>query len=616
MRRKIKVSELFAGVGGFREAIDFSGLRETFEVVWSNQWEPSEAGKSGEDQVANKVYIEKFGKDGHYTRDIDLITSGENLPSPLDKIDMVVGGFPCQDYSVAKPKNTSKGIRGPKGILWWNIEKIVRVGRPRYVLLENVDRLINSPATCRGRDFAIILKGLSQLNYQVEWRVINAAEYGHVQKRRRIFILAYKVGSDVHKRLNKFKGNEAALIEKCGILGRSFPCSIQGELMTYNLDHELSSDAEAKTEYSSLNGKSRFAPAGVVVEGVAYSCAVAPEYVGKKELLKNLLLNPKKNEKDKLPENYSEFFIKSKSEIRQWQKAKGRKNEPRRKRQLIANYLIKNFGLTAAEARKLTPVIETKLSLDETVIIPWGDSQIALSLSREELNQKVLALYGNQVSPARPNPISRKIHIEPLFKDAKGKAFLNRLALFALPLCSDRAFSLAGIKTKEDKVLMNDLVAKVLPSLIVKLLKENPTYRTHIRGRSITISRDQVSDISFAYGYKEGGMAFPDDVSSPGRTIITSEGGKSVSRFKHVICDYCGTSGHSHSVRPRDCLSGGDLRRLFPEELERMNEFSGLHSEVCDRLKVPPTKRAFLMGNALVVGVVRKILENLKDSIA
>ena len=118
---------------------------------------------------------------------------------------MLVGGFPCQDYSVAKPKNESKGIRGPKGVLWWSIEKILRVAKPHYLLLENVDRLINSPSANRGRDFAVILKGLDSLGYIIEWRIVNAADYGFAQKRRRIFILAYQKDSPAAKKIGASK---------------------------------------------------------------------------------------------------------------------------------------------------------------------------------------------------------------------------------------------------------------------------------------------------------------------------------------------------------------------------------------------------------------------------
>ena len=103
---KLTGVSLFAGVGGFREAFESEALCDRFSVTWSNQWEPAEAKKKGEDQSANKVYIKKFGPEGHYSEDIHLVTeSGKALPKALKEINMLVGGFPCQDYSVAKPKN-------------------------------------------------------------------------------------------------------------------------------------------------------------------------------------------------------------------------------------------------------------------------------------------------------------------------------------------------------------------------------------------------------------------------------------------------------------------------------------------------------------------------------
>ena len=109
----------------------------------------------------------------------------------LPDFDLLVGGFPCQNYSVAGPKS-SRGIEGEKGVLWWDIRSTLEAKNPPYVLLENVDRLLKSPASQRGRDFGIILKCFDELDYNVQWRVINAAEYGKPQKRRRTFIFAYK----------------------------------------------------------------------------------------------------------------------------------------------------------------------------------------------------------------------------------------------------------------------------------------------------------------------------------------------------------------------------------------------------------------------------------------
>lgn len=87
--------------------------------------------------------------------------------------DLLCGGFPCQDYSVAGV-NTD-GIKGKKGVLWWNIYKVISARLPKYVLLENVDRLLKSPTNMRGRDFAIMLKTLTSLGYVVEWKEITYA---------------------------------------------------------------------------------------------------------------------------------------------------------------------------------------------------------------------------------------------------------------------------------------------------------------------------------------------------------------------------------------------------------------------------------------------------------
>ena len=191
-KEKLKVIELFAGVGGFRLGLEgwkgkssSSGyskkMIKNFETVWSNQWEPGV-----KVQHASDVYQEMFGSTGHSNQDIGAI-----VPKSIPKHDLLVGGFPCQDYSVAKQLAKSEGIEGKKGVLWWSIRDILEAKRPKYALLENVDRLIKSPAKQRGRDFAIILASLADLDYMVEWRVINAADYGMPQRRRRVFIFAY-----------------------------------------------------------------------------------------------------------------------------------------------------------------------------------------------------------------------------------------------------------------------------------------------------------------------------------------------------------------------------------------------------------------------------------------
>lgn len=173
---EIRVVELFAGVGGFRLGLESSSPR--FKTIWANQWEPGR-----KSQHAYDCYIKRFGcGENHVNEDISKVK--ELIPEH----DLLVGGFPCQDYSVARTQ--AKGIEGKKGVLWWEINDIIRDKRPSYILLENVDRLIKSPGKQRGRDFGVILRCLFDLGYAVEWRVINAAEYGFAQKRRRVFIFA------------------------------------------------------------------------------------------------------------------------------------------------------------------------------------------------------------------------------------------------------------------------------------------------------------------------------------------------------------------------------------------------------------------------------------------
>lgn len=185
-RTKPTVIELFAGVGGFRLGLEKAG----WETVWSNQWEP--ATKS---QHASSCYVANFGPENHSNEDIAVVLDKfEKGLERIPKADMIVGGFPCQDYSVAKSLNSALGLEGKKGVLWWEIHRLVASHRPKIVLLENVDRLLKSPSKQRGRDFAVMLRTLGDLGYLVEWRVINSADYGFDQRRIRVFILATRLG--------------------------------------------------------------------------------------------------------------------------------------------------------------------------------------------------------------------------------------------------------------------------------------------------------------------------------------------------------------------------------------------------------------------------------------
>ena len=197
--KKLRVVELFAGVGGFRLGLEgWKGKSSTsryskklshsaFKVVWSNQWEPS----TKTIQHANKVYEQRWPD-----KDNESIHSGEDITKVISQVpehDVLVGGFPCQDYSVATTLRNSKGMLGKKGVLWWSIDAIIKKAKkkPKYLILENVDRLLVSPASQRGRDFAVMLHTLNKHGYDVEWRVINAADYGMPQRRRRVFILGF-----------------------------------------------------------------------------------------------------------------------------------------------------------------------------------------------------------------------------------------------------------------------------------------------------------------------------------------------------------------------------------------------------------------------------------------
>jgi DNA (cytosine-5)-methyltransferase 1 len=205
-RKDIKVVELFAGVGGFRIGLEKAG----WEVVYGDQWEPGRT-----TQFAYDCYASHFNSGTHSNSDIGLVDV-QDIPNH----DLLVGGFPCQDYSVASSLINSKGISGKKGILWWEIRRIVEGKKPKYILLENVDRLLKSPAAQRGRDFGIILSCLNSLGYSVEWRVVNAAEYGEVQRRRRTFIFATKIESLKKKLYSK---NEEAILNKSSFFARTFP---------------------------------------------------------------------------------------------------------------------------------------------------------------------------------------------------------------------------------------------------------------------------------------------------------------------------------------------------------------------------------------------------------
>lgn len=212
----LRVLEMFAGVGGFRKGLE-SANPEMFEVVWANQWEPSRKA-----QHAFDCYASNFDKGIH--SNVDIADVSNDIFNDINPT-MVVGGFPCQDYSVARTLSGEKGIEGKKGVLFWEIKRVLENTSPKYVLLENVDRLLKSPSNQRGRDFAVMLATFRDLGYSVEWRVINAADYGFPQRRRRVFIFAYKEGISYELDTQKYSDLEMVFDE--GFFAKPFPVESQ-----------------------------------------------------------------------------------------------------------------------------------------------------------------------------------------------------------------------------------------------------------------------------------------------------------------------------------------------------------------------------------------------------
>ncbi len=415
---KLKVVELFAGVGGFRLGLS----EEEYEIVWSNQWEPPK-GKSGKGpQHASEIYKKRFGKDNHSCEDIANVDI-DNIPNH----DVLVGGFPCQDYSVASLLKNSKGVLGKKGVLWWQIHRILRdkkEEKPKYLILENVDRLLKSPASQRGRDFAIMLHSLSELGYAVEWRVINAADYGFPQKRRRVFILGYQKGTDLY---SEIENDPLGWIKSDGIFAKAFQLKIENKKTKNKKNNDQQSEFQVK-------------------------------------LPENLIL---KGDSKEITDNFNKENVQN---------------------------IFKNTGV----------MFEGKVWTEKTV-------------PKDYKNKNLKDIIENKKVASEFYISDKSIEKWEYEKGAKKKT--------------------------------------------------------------------RVKD-GFTYEWAEGKIPFPDRLDSPSRTIITTEGGSSPSRIKHVIKDKYG------------------LRRLTPIELEKLNGFPKNHTKLDG---VTDNMRAFLMGNALVVGVVKKI---------
>lgn len=320
-KKNIKVVELFAGVGGFR--IGLEGASDVYETVWNNQWEPST-----QHQDASLVYKARFGSKGHCNKDINTVPTDE-----IPDHDLLVGGFPCQDYSVAATLSRSGGIEGKKGVLWWQIYRILNEKgdkRPKYIFFENVDRLLNSPATQRGRDFAIILASLSDLGYIVEWRIVNAADYGMPQRRRRTYIVGYQKDSIVAQKIEKMED----WVEFDGVMAKAFEFRPKEKSVS-----EFDIEGTIQKVSSGFNkGKkdSPFGNAGMMMNRHVYSVDADSVYDGPRQTLGGNLIDEKL-----VPE---EFFI-SDEDLPKWQYEKGAKKIERVSKEGY-KYIFSEGGMT------------------------------------------------------------------------------------------------------------------------------------------------------------------------------------------------------------------------------------------------------------------------------
>ena len=308
----MNVLELFAGVGGFRIGLE-NANPDYFRTLWSNQWEPSR-----KSQDAFEVYNYHFPDSENINISIADITDEQFAEMNAD---MIVGGFPCQDYSVARSKKNEQGIEGQKGVLFWEIIRATRIIRPRFLILENVDRLLKAPSKQRGRDFAIMLTAFNNLGYSVEWRVINAADYGRSQRRRRVFFFIYR--NDIpfaHQMDQRFEEQEQVFDENRyddyifheGLFATQFPI-MSTPVKKRHVYYELPEDiVEVSDNFSGTVWNT-----GVMRHGRYYSIDTAPNYDGEPITLGEILQN-----EEEVPEK---FFINDPAKLEKFQYLRGPK---------------------------------------------------------------------------------------------------------------------------------------------------------------------------------------------------------------------------------------------------------------------------------------------------
>lgn len=298
-----RVIELFAGVGGFRIGLERSG----WQVVWANQWEPTTT-----TQHAFDCYAARFQTGEHVCGDIhEIMNEAEAGRREIPDHDLLVGGYPCQDYSVAKTLSQATGIFGKKGVLWWEIHRLLTMKRPPYLFLENVDRLLKSPTSQRGRDFGVMLATLANLGYEVEWRVVNAADYGFPQKRRRVLIVGRLAGQ---------QPRDSNQVIYRGTLARALPIE-PGPTLSSSATFRIEGDAaEVSESFGATKGESPFRNAGYMSHRQVWTLDVDPAWDGPRQVLGDIL-----QPADEVP---AEYFI-APDQLPRWQYLKGAKREQR-----------------------------------------------------------------------------------------------------------------------------------------------------------------------------------------------------------------------------------------------------------------------------------------------
>lgn len=300
---KKTICELFAGVGGFRLGLEH--LNTGWETSWFSQWEPG-----AKTQWAHDCYVKHFGESPdlkgelHTGEDIGLMIK-ENIPDHT----LLVGGFPCQDYSVAHTLASSKGIEGKKGVLWWQIRDTIIAKQPPFCIFENVDRLLKSPAKQRGRDFGIILACLNELDYSVEWRVVNAALYGAAQRRRRTFIFAYRNDTNYGKTMKDVSSED--VLNSAGLMAKSFPIECHEDI----LEGTVPADIVETSDKFAFD----FRIAGYMSNGKIYTAKIK-EAEEKPIILGDIL----QRDVDK------SYFISDEARMAKWTYLKGAKKIPRK----------------------------------------------------------------------------------------------------------------------------------------------------------------------------------------------------------------------------------------------------------------------------------------------